>query len=138
MPPPIVHTWKLYCYRLQSATPSGVSQYEPQSIFVSRLPSSSANTEEGNLPRPIRTSHDLAHSIGFPKPPSYNIEWSRVTPIRTPLITGPQTNHRLKTSIQSRVESFTQSNSTLETAWRFTHVARRKLVLDRLAEATCR
>jgi len=39
--------------RPQSATPSGVPQYEPQFVFVSRLPNSSNNTEEGNLPKPI-------------------------------------------------------------------------------------
>ncbi|QCE07033.1 hypothetical protein DEO72_LG9g2048 [Vigna unguiculata] len=49
----------------------------------------SKTTEEGNLPEPIRTSHDLAHSTGLPKPPGYNLEWPRVTPIQVTLITRP-------------------------------------------------
>jgi len=60
---------------------------------------SSANTEEGNLPEPIRTSHDLAHSIGLSKPPGYNLEWPRVTPIEVALVTRPPTKHHIKTSI---------------------------------------
>jgi len=31
----------------------------------------------------------LAHSTGLPKPPGYNLEWSRVTPIQDTLVTGP-------------------------------------------------
>ncbi|QCE10054.1 hypothetical protein DEO72_LG10g1280 [Vigna unguiculata] len=53
---------------------------------------SSANTEEGNLPEPIRTSHDLAHSIGLSKPPGYNLEWPRVTPIEVALRDFPVSN----------------------------------------------
>jgi len=75
--------------RPQSATPSGVPQYEPQFEFVPRLPNSSDNIEEGNLSEPICTSHDLAHSTGLPKPPGYNLEWPRVTPIQATLVTGP-------------------------------------------------
>jgi len=73
----------------RSETPSGVPQYKPQSVFVPRLPKLSDNTEEGNLPEPIRTSHDLAHSTGLPKPPGYNLEWPCVTPIQVALVTGP-------------------------------------------------
>jgi len=90
--------------RPQSVIPSGVSQNEPQSVVVPRLPNSISYTEEGNLPEPSRTSHDLAHSTGLPKPPGYNLDWPRVTPIQVTLITGPPTKHRLMTFIQSGVE----------------------------------
>jgi len=49
-------------------------------------------------------SHDLAHFTGLSKPPGYNLEWSRVTPIQATLVTGPLANHRLKTFIQSYVD----------------------------------
>jgi len=62
----------------QSATPSGVPQYQPKSVFVPRLQNSSATTEEGNLLEPIRMSHDLTHSTGLLKPPGYNLEWPRI------------------------------------------------------------
>jgi len=73
----------------QSATPSRVPQYELQSAFVPRQPNLSDNTKEGNLPELIRTSHDLTHSTGLPKPRGYNLEWPRVTPIQVALIIGP-------------------------------------------------
>jgi len=34
-------------------------------------------------------SHDLVHSTVLPKPPGYNLEWPRVTPIQVTLIIGP-------------------------------------------------
>jgi len=68
------------------------------------------------------------------KPPSYNLERPRVTPIQATLVTRPPAKHRLKTSIQSCVESFTQSNSAPETTWCLTHIARRKLVPNHLAD----
>jgi len=37
-------------------------------------------TKKGNLPEPIRTSHDLAHYIGFQKPLGYKLEWPHVIP----------------------------------------------------------
>ena len=42
-----------------------------------------------------------AHSTGLPKPPGYNLEWSRVSPIQDALVTGPPTkashhDHTLK------------------------------------------
>ena len=89
----------------RSATLSGVPQYELQSVFILRLSNLLDNTEEGNLPKLIRKSHDLAHSIGLPKPSGYNLEWPHVTPIQVALGTGPLTKHRIKTSIQSCVES---------------------------------
>jgi len=46
-------------------------------------------TEEGNHPKPRRTSHDLTHSTGLPKPLGYKLEWPRVTPIQDTLVTGP-------------------------------------------------
>jgi len=46
-------------------------------------------TEEGNHPEPRHTSHDLAHSAGLSKPPGYNLEWPRVTPIQVTLVIGP-------------------------------------------------
>ena len=61
-------------------------------------------TEEGNHPKPRRTSHDLAHSTRLPKPPSCNLEWPRVTPIQVTLVTGPQPKHHIMTFIQSYVE----------------------------------
>jgi len=87
--------------RPQSATPSGVPENESQFIVIPKLPNSISYTEEGNLPKPRRTSHDLAHSTRLPKPQGYNLEWSRVTPIQVTLVTGPLTKHRLMTSIQS-------------------------------------
>jgi len=84
------------------------------------------------------TNHDLARSTGLPKPPSYNLEWPRVTPIQVTLVTGPSEKHRIKTSIQSRVEFSSQSNSTAKTAWCITHVARQKLVPDRQAVSSRR
>ena len=122
----------------QSATPSGVSQYKPQSVFVQRLPNSPDITEEGNLPEPIRTSHNIAHTIGLPKPTGYNLEWPRVTPIQVTLITRPTTKHRIKTFIQSRVESSSQSNSTPRIAWRLVRIAWWKLVPDCLTVTSCR
>jgi len=95
LPPNSPHT-RINLPRPRSATPSGVPQYEPQSVFVPRLPNSSDNTEEGNLPEPIRTSHDLAHSTGLPKPPSYNLEWPRVIPIQVAFVIGPPAKHRSK------------------------------------------
>jgi len=86
--------------RPQSATPSGVLQNKPQFVVVPRLPNSISYTEEGNLPEPCRTSHDLAHSTRLPKPPGYNLEWSHVTPIQVTLVTRPLAKHRLMTSIR--------------------------------------
>ena len=117
----------------QSATPSGVSQYELQSVFVPRLQNSSDNTKEGNLLKPIRTSHDLAHSSGLPKPPGYNLEWPRVTPIQVALITRPQTKHHIKTSIKSYVEPSTQSKSAHGIVWRLHRIVGRNWALDHLA-----
>ena len=100
----------------KSATPSGVLQYELQSVFVPRLLNSLDNTEECNLPKPIHTSHDLAHSTRLPKSPGYNLEWPRVIPIQVALIIWPPTKHHIKTSMQSCVEPSTQSNSAPEIA----------------------
>jgi len=104
----------------QSTTPSQVRQYESQFVFVSRLPNSSDNTKEGNHLEPICTSHDLAHSIGLPKPLSYNFEWPRVTPIQATLVTRPPIKHCIKTSIQSYIKSLAQSIAASGTAWRQT------------------
>ena len=109
----------------QSATPSGVLQNEPQFVVVPRLPNSVSYTEEGNLLEPRRTSHNLAHSTGLPKPPGYNFEWPRVTPIQVTLIIGPPTKHCLMTSIQSGVGILLTSNSAPITAWQTPHAARR-------------
>ncbi|QCD79408.1 hypothetical protein DEO72_LG1g3048 [Vigna unguiculata] len=80
-------------------------EHNPYLFTKTRVPNSSDNTEESNLPEPIRTSHDLAHSTGLPKPSGYNLEWPRVTPIQVALVTRPLAKHRIKTFIQSYVES---------------------------------
>jgi len=102
------------------------------------LPNSSDNTKEGNLPKPIRTSHDLTHSTRLPKPQRYNLKWSRVTLIQDALLTSPLSKHCIKTSIQSCVKSSTWSCSIPEIAWRITRVAWHYLVLDRLAVSSRR
>jgi len=72
-----------------TATPSGVPQNEQESVVVPKLPNSIRCNEEGNHPKPCRTSHNLAHSTELPKPPGYNLEWPRVTPIQDTLVIGP-------------------------------------------------
>ncbi|QCE05771.1 hypothetical protein DEO72_LG9g778 [Vigna unguiculata] len=68
--------------------PSGVPQKEQKFVAVPRLPNSIRYTKEGNHLKPHRTSHDLAHSTRLPKPPGYNLEWPRVTPIQVTLVSG--------------------------------------------------
>jgi len=109
-PPPNSPHTRINLPRPRSATPSGVPQYEPRSVFVPRLPNLLANTEEDNLLEPIHTSHDLVHFTGLPKPPSYNLEWPRVTPKQVAVITGPPTKHRLKTFVTSRQDIADLSN----------------------------
>ena len=82
-------------------------------------------TEEGNHPKPHRTSHNFAHSTGLSKPPGYNLEWPRVTPIQVTLITRPLAKHHLMTSFKAVQESSSRSNSSPKTAWCTFHVARR-------------
>jgi len=137
-PPPNSAHARINLPRPRSTTPSGVPQFEPQSVFVPRLPNSLDNTDEDNLPKPIHTSHDLAHSTRFPKPVGYNLEWPRVTPIQVALVIGPLAKHHIKTFIQSCVESSSQSNSAPKIALYITRVARRKLVSDRLTVSSCR
>jgi len=81
------------------------------------------NTKKGNLSKSIYTTHDFAHSTGLPKPPGYNLEWSHITSIQVTLVTRPSAKHRIKTSIQSRVESSSQSNSALGTTWHLVRIA---------------
>ena len=90
--------------RSHTATPSGVPQNKHKFVVVPRLPNSISYTKEGNHLEPNRTSHDLAHSTRLPKPPGYNLEWPRVTPIQVALVTGPRAKYRIKTSFQSCVE----------------------------------
>jgi len=64
--------------RPQSTIPSGVPQNEPRFVVVPRLPNSISYTKEGNLLKPCRTSHNLAHSTRLRKPPGYNLKWPRL------------------------------------------------------------
>ena len=52
-PPPNSPHTRINLPQPWSMTPSGVPQYESQSVFVPRLPNSLDNTEEGNLPESI-------------------------------------------------------------------------------------
>jgi len=49
----------------QSATPSGIPQYEPRFIFVPRLKNSSDNTEEDNLRNPFVRATISHTPLGF-------------------------------------------------------------------------
>ena len=95
-PPPNSPHARINLSRPHTATPSGVPQSEKESVVVPRLPNSIRCTEEDNHLKPHRTSHNLAHSIGLPKPPGYNLEWPHVTPIQDTLVTKPpaKASHR--------------------------------------------
>jgi len=84
-----------------------------------------------------------AHSTRLPKPPGYNLEWSRVTPIRDALVTGPPakvSHHEHHLKLRKNLSSHTiiapkppRVHLTLlgeiwfQTAWRASHTARRQM-----------
>ena len=93
----------------------------------------------GQSPETSPYEPQLAHSTRFPKPPSYNQEWSHVTPIRDTLVTGPPAKashheHHLKVCRKP----FLSRHHWTKTAWRASHAARRNLGPDHLASITHR
>jgi len=128
--------------RPHSATPSEVPQNELKCVVVPRLPNSIRCTEEGNHSKPHRTSHNLAHSVGLPKPPGYDLEWPLVTPIQVTLITRPPAkaphqdthpklcrNPPLEPTLHQKPPDtpLTSLGKTwFQTAWRTSHTARRQ------------
>ena len=111
--------------------------YKPCWDHITKLPNSISYTEEGNLSKPRRMSHHLAHSTGLPKPPSYNLERPRVTPIQVTLVTGPLAKHRLMTSIQSGAGILLTIQLYTQNCLATSRVARRNLDPDRLADTLC-
>jgi len=72
-----------------TVTPSGAPRNKHNVCSCSRLPKLYQNTLKRAIIRTSSYEPQLAHSTGLPKPPGYNQEWSRVTPIRVTLVTGP-------------------------------------------------
>ena len=72
-----------------TVTPSGAPRNKHKVCSCSRLPKLYQNTLKRAITRTSPYEPQLAHSTGLPKPPGYNLEWSRVTPIRVTLVTGP-------------------------------------------------
>ena len=81
----------------------------------------------------------LAHSTGLPKPPGYNLQWSRVIPIRVTLVTGPpaKVSHHVPHLKLCR-KLFIVHYHWTKITWRASHAARRNLAPDRLAGITHR
>jgi len=75
--------------------------------------------------KPHRTSHELAHSTGLPKPPSYNLECPRVTPIQVTLVIGPPAKA-------------SHHDTHLKLCKNPSRVARQNLVPDRLVDISHR
>ena len=93
----------------------------------------------GQSPETSPYEPQLAHSIGLPKPPGYNLERSSVTPIQDTLVTGPSAKashheHHLKLC---RKPFFAHHHRT-KTVYCASHAARRSRVPDRLEEITHR
>jgi len=122
-------------------TPSGVPQNKHKFVVVPRLPKLYQVHWRGQSFETSSYEPQLAHSTRLPKPPSYNLEWSRVTPIRDALVTGPPAKashheHHPKPcrNPSSRTNSapkppgapFASLGGTwFQTAWRTSHTARR-------------
>ena len=84
-----------------TVTPSGAPRNKHKVCSCSRLPKLYQNTLKRAIIQTSPYEPQLAHSTGLPKPPDYNLEWSRVTPIRVTLVIGPPTKvshheHHLK------------------------------------------
>jgi len=69
-------------------TPSRAPQNKHKVCSCSRLPKLYQNTLKIAITRTSPYKPQLAHSTGLPKPPGYNLEGSRVNPIRVTLVTG--------------------------------------------------
>ena len=80
--------------------------------------------KEGNHPKPRRTSHDLAHSTGLPKPPGYNLEWPCVTPLQDALVIGPPTKASAPKSPGAHLMPL--GEIWFQTAWRASRTAKRQ------------
>jgi len=67
-------------------------------------------------------SHDLTHSIGLPKPPGYNLEWSCVTPIHhdlhSKLCRNPPRDPTLHLKL-SGAPLASLGKTWFQTAWRY-------------------
>ena len=90
--------------------------------------------QRGKSPETSSYEPQLAHSTRLPKPPGYNLEWSRVTPIQDTLIIRPSAKashheHHLKLCRKPFLVHYHWTKTALRTS----HAARRNLVPDRLA-----
>jgi len=122
-------------------TPSGAPRNKHKVCSCSRLPKLYQNTLKKAITRTSPYEPQLAHSTGLPKPPGYNLEWSRVTPIRVTLVIGPPAKalhheHHLKLCRNLSSRTFTElkppsahptslDGHWVQTAWRASHTARR-------------
>jgi len=129
-----------------TVTPSGAPRNKHKVCSCSRLPKLYQNTLKRAITRTSSYEPQLAHSTGLPKPPGYNLEWSRVTPIRVTLVTGPPAKashheHHLKLCRNLSSRTITKSKPLgahltlpskhwVQTAWRASHTARRQVPVE--------
>jgi len=72
-----------------TVTPSGAPRTNIKFVAVPDYQNSIRITLKRAITRTSPYEPQLAHSTGLPKPPGYNLEWSRVTLIQDTLVTGP-------------------------------------------------
>ena len=124
-----------------TVTPSGAPRNKHKVCSCSRLPKLYQNTLKRAITRTSPYEPQLAHSTGLPKPPVYNLELSRATPIRVTLVTGTPAKashheHHLKLCRNLSSRTITEpkplgahltspSKHWVQTAWRASHTARR-------------
>jgi len=72
-----------------TVTPSGAPQNKHKFVAVPDYHISIRITLKRAITRTSPYEPQLAHSTGLPKPPGYNLEWLRVTPIQVTLVTRP-------------------------------------------------
>jgi len=124
-----------------TVTPSGVPQNKHKFVVVPRLPKLYQVHWRGQSFETSPYEPQLAHSTGLPKPPGYNLEWSRVTPIRDALVTRPPakaSHHEHHPKPCRNPSSGTNSapkppgapfallgRTWFQTAWRASHTAKR-------------
>jgi len=122
-------------------TPSGAPRNKHNVCSYSRLPKLYQNALKRAITWISPYEPQLAHSNGLPKPPGYNLEWSRVTLIQVALITGPPAKashheHHLKLcrNLSSHITTEQKPSGAhltslggiwVQTAWRASHTARR-------------
>jgi len=72
-----------------TVTPSGVPQNKPKFVVFPDYQNLIRIHWRGQSSETSPYEPQPAHSTGLRKPPGYNLEWSRVTPIQDALVTGP-------------------------------------------------